>query len=576
MANQEIHSTISGQARNCQNCKQDFVIEPEDFNFYEKMKVPPPTWCPECRTIRRFSFTNVWNLYKQTCAKCGKSVVSMYSPDKPFTIYCMPCWWADDWDGTEYGMDYDSSRLFLEQLKELNLKIPRAALEANYLTNIRCEYTNALGHCKDSYLIFWADFCENAFYSSFLNGLKDSLDCYRAKDSELCYEDVSIYKCYRTFFSEECDSCTYVWFSRNCTGCTNCFGCINLRNKSYYIFNEPYSREAYFEKLKELKLDSREALATIKNQVYEFWRKYPQRVYIGSSLNVNVSGDYVYNSKNTHDAYLVDGVEDARYVQFISVAPARDCYDYSGWGDGVEKVYESAVVGEGASGVKFSAECWPNVMDIEYSIYAISCKHVFGCSGLKRKEYCILNKQYSKEEYEKLSAQIREDMVKNPYTDSLGRKWSYGEFLPIDLSAFAYNETIAQQYFPKTKEGAMAEGFGWHEVEVNQYAITKKWNEVPDTIVKTDVSVLKEVIGCAECGKAFRIVQGEFDLMQKLNLPLPARCSNCRQKARFARTNLPGLYDRTCAKCSKPIKTSYAPERPEIVYCEQCYQAEVA
>ena len=32
----------------CQNCKKDFIIEPEDFNFYEKIKVPLPTFCADC------------------------------------------------------------------------------------------------------------------------------------------------------------------------------------------------------------------------------------------------------------------------------------------------------------------------------------------------------------------------------------------------------------------------------------------------------------------------------------------------------------------------------------------------
>jgi len=34
--------------RICQNCKSDFIIELEDFSFYEKMKVPAPTFCPYC------------------------------------------------------------------------------------------------------------------------------------------------------------------------------------------------------------------------------------------------------------------------------------------------------------------------------------------------------------------------------------------------------------------------------------------------------------------------------------------------------------------------------------------------
>jgi hypothetical protein len=526
--------------------------------------------------MRRFAFVNWANLYRRSCAKCGKNIISVYSSDKKFSVYCLNCWWADDWDGTEYAMEYDPFRPFLEQVQELNLKTPRQALDSAHLTNINCDYTNALAYCKNCYLIFWADYCENTYYSTFLNTLKDSLDCYRMNDCELCYGDVGCKKCYKTFFSEECDSCTDVWFSRACSGCTNCFGCINLRNKSYCIFNEQFNREKYFEKIKEFKLDSRIALSEIENRVHEFWSKYPRRVYIGNSLNVNVTGDYVYESKNAKDAYMVTGTEDSRFVEFISVARTRDAYDYSGWGNGVERIYECAVVGEGSSDVKFSFQCWPDAMDNEYSIYAISCKHVLGCINLKHKQYCILNKEYSKEEYEKLSSKIRKDMEENPYIDSTGKKWPYGEFLPFEFSTFAYNETLAQQFFPKTKDEVLALGMSWYEGEGNKYSITINSNELPDTILGTDESILKEVIGCIKCGKAFRIVAGELSLMEKLEIPLPCTCPVCRQKNRFARTNLPRLYNRICAKCGKDIKTSYSPDRPEIIYCEECYNQEVA
>ena len=527
------------ETKQCQNCKKDFIIESDDFAFYEKMKVPAPTWCPDCRRMRRFAFYNLWNLYRRSCAKCGKDIISIYSPDKKLPVYCFSCWWADNWDGTEYSMDYDSSRPFLEQLKELYSKTPHQPLEAAYLKNTNTDYANGLGYCKNCYLIFWADYCENAYYSTFLNALKDSLDCYRMNDCELCYGDIGCKKCYRTFFSEECDSCTDVWFSRSCTGCTDCFGCINMRNKSYCIFGQQYSRQDYFEKIKEFKLDSRSALLEIKKRVYEFWAKFPRREYIGNSLNVNVTGDYVYESKNTKDAYMVTSAEDSRFVEFISVEKTRDAYDYTGWGSGAERIYESALIGDGANDIKFSFECWQDVMDNEYSIYAISCKHVFGCANLKRKQYCILNKEYSKEEYEKLSIKIREDMRKNPYIDSIGRKWPYGEFLPLDLSTFAYNETLAQQFFPKTKEEVSALGMSWYEGEGNKYSVTKKGNELPDIIAETGDEVLKEVIECVECKKAFKIVSGELNLMRKLNLPLPCACPTCREKDRLARTNLP-------------------------------------
>ena len=539
------------------------------------MKVPAPTWCPTCRMIRRFSFTNIWNLYKRACDKCHKNIVSIYSPDKTMTVFCQPCWWADEWDGTEFGMDYDPARPFLAQVKELVEKTPYSALESAYLTNVQSDYTNATAYSKNCYMTFWSDFSENVLYSTFLHTLKDSIDCYRMKECELCYELVGGHKCYKTFFSEECDSCTDTWFSRACAGCVNCFGCVNLRNKSYCIFNEQYTREGYFEKLKEFNLGTYVGLEETQKLTRGFWNNFPRRVYIGNSLNVNVTGDYVYESKNAKDAYMVSGAEDCKYLQFISVAPVRDCYDYSGWGNGAEKVYECSVVGEGASNVRFSDECWPNAFDVEYSIYAVAGKHNFGCVNLKRKEYSILNKQYSKEEYEKLTAQIREDMIKNPYVDESGREWKYGEFLPIGFSPFSYNETVSHSYFPKSKEQAIVEGYRWYEGETNIYSITMKASLIPEKIVDTTDQILKEIIECVSCGKAYRIIENELRLMRKLGLPLPHNCYVCRQKARFERTNSPTLYDRTCAKCSKSIRTGYSPNSQSLVYCETCYQQEI-
>ena len=567
---------MNNEQRTCQNCKKDFTIESEDLAFYEKINVPPPTWCPKCRLIRRFSFMNLWSLYKRKCSKCGKSMVSIHPENTEFPVYCQPCWWADDWDGTEYAIEYDSNRPFLQQVQELAKKTPYMGLESAYLTNTNCDYTNGTAYSKNCYMTFWADYCENVYYSIFLFNLRDSLNCYRMKDSELCYEDVGCYKCYGTYYSEECDSCTDIWFSRSCIGCSHCFGCINLRNKSYCIFNEQYSKEKYFEKLKEFNLSSYFALENIKRKVYELWLQHPRRAYIGNSLNVNVTGDYVYESKNSRDAYMVSGVEDSRFTQFISVAKAHDSYDYTGWGNGAERIYESCVVGEGANNIKFSNECWPDVLNVEYSIYGITCKNIIGCVNLKRKEYCILNKQYTKEEYEKLSAHIRKDMEQNPYSDVVGRVWKYGEFLPYELSPFSYNQTIALAFFPKEKEEVLGEGIKWRETEENEYPITMRAQDIPDSIENTDESILKEVIACENCGKAYKILQGELDILKRFSLPLYHHCSICRRNILFSKTNLPYLYDRSCMKCGKAIKTSYAPERPEIVYCEECYQAEIA
>jgi CxxC-x17-CxxC domain-containing protein len=567
---------MQNETPQCQNCKKDFVIETEDFNFYEKMKVPPPTWCPECRLIRRWSFTNTWSLFWRNCDKCGERTMSMYPPEDKIEVFCPKCWWADDWDGTEYAMDYDSSRPFLEQVKELSEKTPYVALESEYLTLKNSDYSNALAWSKDCYQIFWADYCERVYYSSILRGAKDTVDSLKVFDSELCYESISLKKSYRVFYSQECDSCVDVWFSRNCYSCTNCVGCVNLRGASHCIFNVKYDKEEYEEKLKELKINNYFEIIKLKEEAEIFWNKFPYRVYSGNTLNLNVTGEYIYGCKNCKDSWQCSGAENCRWCQIITVKPAKDCYDYSGWGNNATMMYESAQVGENVNNIAFSYYSMSDCVNLQYCFWNVAGKNNFGCVNLKRKSYCILNKEYSKDEFEKLRAQIIEDMKKNPYIDKLGREFSYGEFFPLEISKFPYNKSIAMRFFPKTKEQAQAEGYGWVDGKDPVYEITLKAESLPDMITETDENILQEVIGCMNCGRGYKITKGEFDLLRKLGLPIPHECPKCRENRRFSKLNPPKLYERTCDKCGKDIITAFAPDRPETVYCEKCYQQEFA
>lgn len=564
------------QTKTCQNCQKDFKIEPEDFSFYEKMKVPSPSWCPECRMIRRFVFRNPWSLFWRNCDKCKTRTMSVYPPEEKLTIYCPKCWWSDDWDGTEYAMDYDPTRPFFEQMKELWRKPPYFALETQYSSVKNSDYSNALAWSKDCYQVFWADFCESVYYSSIINNLKYSVDCLRGFYSELCYESISFTRNYRNFFSYECTDCVEVWFSRNCYGCTDCVGCVNLRGATNCIFNVKYSKEEYAEKVKEMKLDSWSGIHELGKKVQKFWLSKPYRENNSNSLNLNATGEYVYRTKNSKEMYMVGGAENCKWVQMVTVRPVEDCFDYSGWGYNASMIYESVNVGENVNNIKFSAYCFPDCVNLEYCNSNITGKNNFGCVNLKRKSYCILNKEYPKEEYEKLKVQIIEDMKKNPYVDKLGRKFYYGEFFPLEFSKFAYNKSSAILFFPKTKEQALAEGYTWNDTESPTVACTIKAEALPDTIKETLESILEEIIECRECAKAYKVTKGEFDLLRKMNLPIPHECPKCRENKRFDMLNKPGMYHRQCMKCNADIYTPYAPDRPEIVYCVKCYQAEFA
>ncbi|MFA6353653.1 MAG: hypothetical protein WCW93_01855 [Candidatus Paceibacterota bacterium] len=565
---------MKDEIRNCPNCHKDFTIESEDFNFYEKIKVLAPTWCPECRMIRRMACQNCWSLFYRNCDKCGKRTLSMYPPSQKITVYCQPCWWADDWDGTEFAMDYKSDRPFLEQLKELSEKTPYPALETGYLTLKNCDYSNSIGYSKNCMLATWADNCENVYFSSFLNGAKDVSDSLRIFKSELCYESIGQRKCYRIFYSQECDDCSEVWFSRNCYGCMNCVGCVNLRGASNCIFNIKYTKEEYSNKLKELKLDTRSGINVFQKEIKAFWGKFPYRSYTGDTFNLHVTGEYIYKSKNSKEMYITSHTKDSKWCQFITYKPVENCMDYSGWGNNAELIYEATNVGVNVSNVKFSIYCFPDVMNTEYSLWCISAKNNFGCASLKRKNYCILNKEYSKESFDKLKVQIIEDMKNNPYIDEKGRVWKYGELFQPGFSKFAYNNSTAYKFFPKTKEEALALGYTWNEEVEQQNEATIDGKDLPETIEEVDNSILQEIISCISCRRKYKITSLELDLLKKMNLPLPQECLKCRENKRFKRINKPKLYNRTCMKCGTDIYTPYAPEDPRIVYCVKCYQDE--
>jgi hypothetical protein len=499
----------------------------------------------------------------------------MYSPENPATVYCEPCWWADDWDGTEYGMDYDPSRPFLTQWRELQLKTPNMSRDVAYLTLKNCDYSNAMGYSKNCYLTFWADYCEEVYYSSLLNELKDSSDCLRMYRSELCYESVGLGRCNRTIFSDSCDDCSDVWFSRNCYGCINCVGCVNMRGASYCIFNQKYSKEDYFEKLKELNLDTREGLENMLEKISEINKKFPYREYTGNPQNFNVSGDYVYESKNAKDCYMCSGIEEGKFCQFISVPTAKDCYDYSGWGNTASQIYECTAVGEGVNNMKFCYECFANGLNAEYCGWCIGAKDNFGCCNLKRRQYVILNKVYDKETYTKLVAQIKEDMINNPYIDSVGRSYSYGEFFPPEFSLFPYNDANGNRFSPKTKYEALNEGFIWKDKVENKHSSTIQGVDLPQTIEQTNENILNEIIACQKCTRGYKIVAGEFNILKKLNLPLPSQCPKCREDRRFGLTNKPTFRDANCDKCGKEIRTAHTKESGRVIYCEKCYQQEV-
>lgn len=559
--------------KTCQNCKQDFVIEPEDFDFYEKMKVPAPTFCPECRGIRRSIFWNGVNLYRKTESKEGKKIFSTYPEESYIKIYDHDYWLSDKWDPTEYGAEVDFKKPFLEQLKALKHSVPHSSRSVRGMVN--SDYCSNASFLKNCYLCFNIGHVENCLYCVGANYSKDSVDCTYSFRQELCYGAWECNSNFQCFYCSDAKDCRNLWFCEECTNCNHCFACFNLRNKEYHIFNKPYSKEDYFKELGKMNFGSYAEVQKVKEKFNEFKLKLPRK-YMHGNHNKNVSGDYVYRSKNTFNCFEVGGCDNVRYSQNFADT-VKDSYDYTNWGENSELIYEVCSSGDNCRNIKFCYECWPAMQDSEYCFDCRSCSDCFGCIGLKSKQYCILNKQYTEGEYKELVEKIKKHMVDMPYIDKKGLVYKYGEFFPIEFSPLAYNETMAIEYFPKTKAEAVKEGYFWRDKIPAEYKVTIKASGLLDDIKDIKEDVLNEVIECELCNGAFKLIKAELDFYKRFSIPLPRMCFWCRHMERRRKANPLKLWHRKCMKpgCTNEFETSYAPDRPEIVYCEACYNAEV-
>src|SRR3989344_6831578 len=295
------------EKRICQNCKQNFVIELDDFRFYEKIKVPPPTFCPECRRQRRNAWQNTFSLYSRQCDSCEKSIISLYAPDSPITVYCNKCWWSDKWDPKNYAMDYDFSKPLFTQFRKLIEKVPHmSVVNDDGIASLNCEYTHDWWFSKNCYMAFSGWYVENVMYSFFILAGKDMMDCMNIKSkNEFLYECIRCATSYRLKYSQHTKDCIESSFLANCLNCSNCFMCDGLRGKKYYFKNKPYSKEEYEKILESYRLDTFSGVENARKEFDSFVSKNIQRYARNFHNDSNVIGEEISYSKNLKNCFVV-------------------------------------------------------------------------------------------------------------------------------------------------------------------------------------------------------------------------------------------------------------------------------
>ena len=547
------------QSKTCEHCLNLFTITEGELSLYEKVGIELPTICFFCRVKIHLSFWMFGKFRKGKSDLSGESLITVLPEKSRYPIYTSSEWYSDKWDAMDYGQDYDENKSFFEQLQELQEKVPHP--HQNGKKNTGCDWCDDVWNSKNCYLSRSMEECEDLFYSYRNIKVKNSLDATICFDCEKCYEISECHHSYRLFFSKHSRDCIDSYFLYDCRNCQNCFMCWNLRGKSYCIENIQYKREEYLEKLKLFKLGSYESIQDYKRHFDEIVQK---EVVHRENFNMRAygsDGDYLLDVKNCHNCNTINESEDCsnciRGMRKKSDIDANGCWysELSGNCSCCDKNYA----------LKYSN--WSSSRYSEYLDLCIECEYCFGCVGLKKKKYCILNKQYTKEQYEELKNKIISDMKKRE---------EYGKFLPYSMSAGPFNFSSAFLYFPDTKKEDILKLGGYWEDVVENNVEGMPTNQLPDDIKDVEDTIVTQALICPETGWRFNIAKNELIFYKENNIPLPRLHFDVRIKNILKDLMVLQVYPYKCIYCKKDIEAYYLPEWGyQKIACEECYKQNI-
>ncbi|HCW32177.1 MAG: hypothetical protein UT55_C0008G0016 [Candidatus Peregrinibacteria bacterium GW2011_GWE2_39_6] len=540
----------------CRLSGKTFLINEEDQAYYQKIDVSLPTLCPAERQRRRLTFRNERNLYSRKCDLTGQQIISNYSPTKTFKVYDKDVWWSNQWDPFSYGRSYDFSKSFFEQFRELQKIVPRINLYSKGGENIA--YTNHATYNKNCYMLFNATHCEDVHYSTnYIISSRDCIDCYSINHCELLYDSIFCENCHKSTNLVNCKNCRDSSFLYDCRGCESCLLCWNLRNKKYCLENKQYTKEEYEQKINQFDLGSYQTYQNFKNRFLKLVQNEAIHRATIIDQSENCTGNYLFSSKNTKDSFYAIACEDSKYIyDGYGHKDAYDCYESA---FEAERQYECYA----CNYLKFSYGCHVSQegYNLYYTDYCYNSNDLFGCIGLRRAKYCLLNKQYSKEDY----LALKERIINQMKTD---KQW--GEFLPSEYSPFAYNESVAQDFMPLPKEEILKRGLQWFEAPIPNQINQKKF-VIPDNIKVAPDTICNEILECKITHKPYKIIPPELKFYHKLNIPIPHKCFEQRHKERTYFRHPRTLYPRSCTCCHLNLNSPYEVSCHEKIYCENCY-----
>ncbi|MFA4814753.1 MAG: hypothetical protein WC924_04565 [Candidatus Gracilibacteria bacterium] len=537
----------------CTQCGSPFEQLPKEIEVYKNFDAVLPDNCPECRHRRHLIFRNERNIFYNTSAGTGKIVISMIPPTSKFKVIDQDEWWADSFDASIYAREFDFNRPFFDQFADLQKEVPRWA--RLFVNCENSEFTNNSAEVKDCYLTFSSYDSEKLFYCIRVFRSLSCVDCMNVEDSQYCSQCMDCQKCYNLHYSQSSKSCSDSYFLYDCKNCKDCILCGQLSGQSYCILNKQYSEKEY----KKFKDEFLKTLSGNKKEQEQKLEALKRTLFLKNLRMINTEnslGDFVNDSKNIYNGFYVVDCEDCINIQ--DCTKLKDCYDNL-----ANEKSELCLEVDTAYEVYNSKFCTltVNCTDSAYLDQCSKLEESFGCVGMKSGQNLILNKKYSKEEYEKMLKRIREHMMKTG---------EWGHPFPAKLTTFPYNTTVAYEYYPLTKEEALRQGYSWDEEEKEAKHFGKEY-EIPGDIKDVDETICEQILTCEETGGQYKVIPQELKFYKTFSLPIPRNMPYQRYKKLLSLQPPKKLINTVCAVCSKTIKTVYPKEKGYKIACEKCY-----
>jgi len=578
--------------------------------------LPLPSLSPKARQIHRMMFRNERKFYHTTCPITKKPIISTIAPER--WIRSCESEVFHDLDHTQFARTYSGN--IWSDYEQLLYTTP---LIARYTLNMEnSPYCNQETDDKNCYYNMGWHYNEACLYNTYAISCETCIDNYRVFNSQHIYNSQTVYKSHHCFWSTYIDDSSFVYRSYDIAWSHHMLFCNARRNASYMYQNQQLTKQQREDTLQtyKRKIKTIQGKRSINQEYQTFLATVPQK-QLNNIQTEKVIGNDLYRSKNL---FLCSSGEDGQDVRHSNLfAWSEDCMDIESSGYG-KKVYNSIAFMHAHNCVSTSF-ILETVKDCYYSSYLSGGTNLFACIGLKNKDYCLLNKSYTKQD--------REQHVSHIIT-SMQEQWTRWWFFPTHLSHYPYNDTTAQEYYP-VKQVLYPDGssklisplwlatvtlleaekfiakahinFGWTEnIPITRRTQEKEVTVPPDmkTINACDLPPLQNIqenitdlaLICTQSKRPFRVVKPELAFYNLHGIQLPEFHPDIRHQQRVNQRPWRELYLRTCDKCGKEILSVYPSittktyesentTQPQVqhainhdntkVYCEQCYQKQI-